>query len=1001
MTKLFIFPFLYFLVLNGTSQTYVENSTNVNIDHLHVEPQIMGGGAAFFDFNNDGFDELYITSGMGRDHFYINNQDGTFTEAGITSGLGTTINHNTVGVVTGDIDNDGFRDLFVTTDKFSANLLFKNNGNGTFTDISTQAGITDSAWSASASFGDYNLDGYLDLYVSNYCEFPFVSGIPFYDTTISGVNNFFYVNNGNGTFSEKADLLGVQDDGTALSVTFTDFDNDNDLDIYLGNDFGMDFNPNMLFENLYPIDSFADITLNSGTGAAIYTMGTAIGDYNEDGLLDYYVSNMADNFLYKNNGDQTFSNIATNTSTAVPSVTSWGNFFFDYDNDSYLDLFAASGQMIFRETNQYQINNLFHNNGANNYTDVSLATGLSDSSRSRGAAYSDFDNDGDLDFVLVNVHVDSNVSDRTWFMENQSTSNGNWFKIKLQGTVNNRDGFGAHVELKANGRSFIREVDGGSGYLSHNSNIIHFGLGTISTIDSIIIHWPGGATQVETNFTINQQIEIVENASNHQYICLGDSIFLSGKYQQLDGSYSDTLPNVNGQDSIINTILHVSDSLYTKSIIICTGDSLYLGGTYQTLTGVYTDSLTSFIGCDSIIQTTLLVKTIDTTFNSITICNNDSIYLDGAFRNTEDTYIEAFLSLEGCDSVVVTVLTVHPSYTTPIILNICQGDSLFLEGYYQKNGGVFTDTLPTVLGCDSIIQSTLIINPLQLLDVNISICQNDSLFLEGAYRNIPSTYTDTLSSTFGCDSIIRTHLAILPTQTHYTNTSICQGDSLLINGSYESTSGSYNTIYTSINGCDSVIVNVLTILPAYFNSSQVEICEGDSVLINGDYISNPGVTIDSLIKQNGCDSIIKTTIIVNNSFATYIDTTILTGDSIFLSGHYQILSGIYVDTLISNSGCDSIIYTTVALETISNITSSNLNHFNLYPNPTNGQITISLNRKSNQESIIEFINYLGEVVYEVKINKQLTINIKHLPKGIYLANIYSTNHIETQRIILQ
>lgn len=170
---------------------FVENATNVNIDHLHVEPQIMGGGAAFFDYNNDGFDDLYLTGGSEIDHFYENNGDGTFTEKAATVGLSITASHNTVGVATGDIDNDGFRDVFVTTDKFSANLLFRNNGDGTFTDISTSAGILHQAWSTSVSFGDYNLDGYLDIYVANYCDFPFTAGTPYYETTIVGIPNLF------------------------------------------------------------------------------------------------------------------------------------------------------------------------------------------------------------------------------------------------------------------------------------------------------------------------------------------------------------------------------------------------------------------------------------------------------------------------------------------------------------------------------------------------------------------------------------------------------------------------------------------------------------------------------------------------------------------------------------------------------------------------------------------------------------------------------------------
>lgn len=1002
MIKLTLTVFLTFILITLNAQTFVENASNVNIDQLHVEPQIMGGGAAFFDFNNDNFDDLYLTGGMGRDHLYINNQDGTFTEASISVGIGVTANHNTVGVATGDIDNDGYRDIFVTTDQFSANLLFKNNGDGTFSDISTQAGITDSAWSASASFGDYNLDGYLDIYVANYVDFPFVPGIPFYDTTVLGVNNYFYVNNGDGTFSEKADFLGIQDNGTALSVIFTDFDNDNDVDIYLGNDFGMDYNPNFMFENLYPIDSFANITQSSGTGAAIYTMGTVAGDYNEDGLLDYYVSNMADNILYHNNGNNTFTDLATSLTVGVPAVTSWGGFFFDYDNDSYIDLFAASGQMIFREPNQYQINNLFKNNNGTNYSDVALTEGLADSSRSRGAAYSDFDNDGDIDFVIVNVHVDSNTNDRTWFMENQSTSAGNYIKVKLIGTVNNRDGFGAHVEVKSNGRTLLRAIDGGSGYLSHSSSIAHFGLGSLTTIDSIVVHWPGGAVQLETNININQQIEIIENASTHQYICLGDSLLLSGEYQYTSGSYTDTLTNMSGGDSLINTILHVSQPIYNQNITICSGDSIFLGGSYQNSAGIYFDSLTSFINCDSIVRTQLFVKSVDTTYSSVSICDNDSILLSGQYQNTSNTYTDVYTTFEGCDSVVVTNLIVNPTFSVLASISICEGDSIFLEGSYQKNGGVYTDILASSLGCDSVINTTLIINGIAIVDTNISICENDSIFLEGNYQNTPNTYIDTLTSNQGCDSIVRTQLSILPTQQSNVTEQVCNGDSILINGAYISSNGNYTSTYTSSFGCDSIVQTAVTILPSYYTSIQQEICDGDSLLINGNYEFSAGAYSNIMATTQGCDSILETVLIVNPNEQIFIDTTIYMGDSILIGGAYQNTNGSYSDTLSTSFGCDSIITTNLTLVSPSLVNSKTAKLFKCYPNPTNGVLIIEKQSDSQNIEAIFIVNSIGELVFQTSNKNTITsIDISNLPNGIYQLHIKTEKTVESLKIILQ
>ena len=980
---------------------FVENAANVNIDHLHIEPQIMGGGAAFFDYNNDGFDDLYLTGGSGVDHFYENNGDGTFTEKAATVGLSITATHNTVGVATGDIDNDGFRDVFVTTDKFSANLLFRNNGDGTFTDISTSAGIFHQAWSTSVSFGDYNLDGYLDIYVANYCFFPFTAGVPYYSTTISGVPNLFYVNNGDNTFTEKADMLGVQDNGTALAVTFTDFDNDNDMDIYLGNDFGDDFNPNALFENLYPLDSFASVGNTTNTNASMYTMSTVTGDYNEDGLLDYYVSNMVENVMYQNTGNNVYSNEASTLNTEATTVTSWGGLFFDYNNDSYLDLFVSSGQMIFEEANQYQVNNLFLNSGTNTFSDVALTAGLEDSSRSRGAAYSDFDNDGDLDFVIVNVDSSQSATKRTWFMENQGTGLGNWLKIKLRGTTNNRDGFGAHVTVFVNGRSLLKESDGGSGYLSHNSSVIHFGLGTETVIDSVIVNWPGGAEQVETGISINQQIEIIEQGTVYQTICFGDSVFLEGAYQTQAGSYSDTITTM-GVDSVYNTVLHFTDSIYFTELTICRGDSAFLEGTYQKVSGIFNDTVTSSLNCDSIVQTILTVTIFDTTNVNLSICDGDSVLLENEYRKTGGFYTDFYTAVNGCDSMVVTELSILPVYLTFTSLAICEGDSTILENNYQTTAGLYHDTLSSVLGCDSVIETNLILNPIFNEADTISICSNDSIILAGEYQNIVGNYIDTLTSIMGCDSVVTTHLLIDSIYGDTTNLTLCDGDSLIINGVFQSNPGEYVDTYPSqVTGCDSLIVSILEVFPTFSSTQSLTICERDSALIHGSYEYLDGVYLNTTTSQYGCDSLVEVNLTVIPPSITNIGTSILWGDSILLAGEYQTQDGLYTDTLTSAFGCDSIVITTLSVDVSSSIyTQEKLgNRFIIYPNPTQGNLTIeSIHQNINYQ--VSIYNTLGVLVFEQAINTKEQLDLKHLPKGIYKIMIASNRKINTLPLVI-
>ena len=992
---------LFLFITTNYSAQFVENAANVNIDHLHIEPQIMGGGAAFFDYNNDGFDDLYLTGGSGSDHFYENNGDGTFTEKAATVGFSITASHNTVGVATGDIDNDGFRDVFVTTDKFSANLLFKNNGDGTFTDISVSAGILHQVWSTSVSFGDYNLDGFLDIYVASYCNFPFTAGTPYYETTITGVPNLFYINNGDNTFTEKADLLGVQDNGTALAVTFTDFDNDNDMDIYLGNDFGTDFNPNALFENLYPIDSFARVGLTTNTNASMYTMSTITGDYNEDGLLDYYVSNMMENVMYKNTGNNVYSNESANLNMEATTVTSWGGLFFDYNNDSYLDLFVASGQMMFEEANQYQVNNLFLNSGSNTFTDVALTAGMADSSRSRGAAYSDFDNDGDLDFVLVNVDSSQTATKRTWFMENQGTGLGNYIKIKLRGTTNNRDGFGAHVTVFTNGRSLLKENDGGSGYLSHNSSILHFGLGAETIIDSVIINWPGGGVQVETGININQQIEIIEQATVHQVVCFGDSLFLEGAYQTQAGSYSDTITTM-GVDSIYNTVLHFTDSVYFNAITICRGDSTFLEGTYQKVTGTYNDTLTSSLSCDSIIQTTLTVTIFDTTNIMLSICDGDSVLLENDYQKTNGFYTDFYTAVNGCDSMVVTELTINPIYLSSISQEICNGDSTILGGIYQNTAGLYYDTLSSFLGCDSVIETNLIINLVYNVTDTASICSNDSLILGGEYQNLTGDYVDTLSSFFGCDSIVTTHLLINLIYGDTTNLSLCDGDSLIINGVFQTVPGEYSDVYPSqVTGCDSTVLSILEVFPTFSSSESITICERDSALIHGSYEYLDGVYLNSGATQHGCDSLVSINLTVIPPTTINIGTSILWGDSILLEGQYQTQDGIYTDTLSSNFGCDSIVVTTLSVDVSSSIQThqSHNNNFIIYPNPTKGNITIASIKEINNYEV-SIYNLLGVLVYKKSINTNESLNLTSLEKGIYQVMIVSNSKVNLVSLVI-
>jgi hypothetical protein len=317
-------------------QMFSEVAIESGIDFIPVGGPLYAG-VAVIDFDNDGFEDLYIPGGLQMDALYRNNGDGTYTNVAVSAGLSITQEYMTAGVVAADIDNDGYRDIFVTTlikisapNEWAPNLLFHNNGDGTFTDISVSSNIAlDSVNSGPASFGDINNDGFIDLYVCNYFkETPYEifdsSGTPDYSALTSEPNNL-YLNNGDNTFTEIAQFTTVSDTGVALGVAFFDFNNDANMDLYVANDDaafpGFDTYTNSLFKNLLPIsESFEDIGVSSGTNALAESMGVAIADYDRNGFMDIYVTFCGLSALYRNNGDETFTDVAEAVGAADADV---------------------------------------------------------------------------------------------------------------------------------------------------------------------------------------------------------------------------------------------------------------------------------------------------------------------------------------------------------------------------------------------------------------------------------------------------------------------------------------------------------------------------------------------------------------------------------------------------------------------------------------------------------------------------------------------------------
>ncbi|MBI2967456.1 MAG: gliding motility-associated C-terminal domain-containing protein [Bacteroidetes bacterium] len=398
-------------------------------------------------------------------------------------------------------------------------------------------------------------------------------------------------------------------------------------------------------------------------------------------------------------------------------------------------------------------------------------------------------------------------------------------------------------------------------------------------------------------------------------ICSGDSIFLQGAWQATAGTYNDTLSSVSGCDSIVQTILTLNPVFQINAATgICQGDSILVGGNWQTTAGTYFDTLLTVNNCDSVIITVLSVDSY--IFNPISalICQGDSIQLSGGnWVSAGGIYNDTLSAVSGCDSIIQTTLTVNPTATAAATATICNGDSIFLQGAWQATAGTYYDTLQTINNCDSIIETTLTVNPTAAAAATATICSGDSIFLQANWQAVSGTYYDTLISVNGCDSIIETTLFVDSSLDNSISLSICQGDSIFLNGSWQSAGGIFYDTLQNVNGCDSILETTLIVnLPATATATAT-ICAGDSIFLSGSWQSAGGIYYDTLQTVNGCDSIIETTLIVNPTATATATATICNGDSIFLQGNWQTVPGTYYDTLVSVNGCDSVIATSLTV----------------------------------------------------------------------------------------
>jgi hypothetical protein len=565
MTLRVLIFFLIFSNIANAQLAFDDVAAQIGVNYSYGDSEY-GGGVSFADFDNDGWDDITYTSENGVDIYFLKNTNGDFN---LVSFSGISNTNKTKQVIWVDYDNDGDKDLFITALE-GKNSFYINDGEMNFTDISSSIGIfqTD-LFTYGASFGDIDNDGDLDLFISNR----------------SPVDHNYLYRNDSGTYVDITNSSGISLEGQlSFCSIFFDYDKDGLQDIYVSND--KEENINRLYKNLGD-GVFQDVSDFSNAGVDVSAMSTTLGDFNNDGWFDIYITNtpfsqissIVGNVLLKNNGDGTFTNIATETGTSFDSL-GWGSVFLDADNDGLLDLYVSSS---LDGSAQFLSSAFYHQQNDETFIIPQDIGFSSDLRESYSNAIGDINNDGKPEIVVVND------TENNFLWQNNTSNQNNWLKVKLEGVISNRDGIGNTIEINVDGQSQYRYTLAGEGYLSQNSFYEFFGIGEAAEVDYVKVTWTAtGETETINNISSNQSIIIKEGSG----ILSNDTVLKATTF----GVYPN--PSNNGifkitttnQEIISLQVFDLSGRLIIKKSDISNNDEINLS---QYQKGIYMARLSS------------------------------------------------------------------------------------------------------------------------------------------------------------------------------------------------------------------------------------------------------------------------------------------------------------------------------------------------------------------------------------------------------------------------